>query len=80
MKKILTTAALVALIASPAMAAQSGKRHQPVNPSVTSAKAQVQAPNPALNAYNASNASRNSQQHGTWDPYGLRSDYIVDGD
>jgi opacity protein-like surface antigen len=71
MKRLLATAALVALIASPAVAAQSGKRHHPINPSATSAKAQVTKP--ALNAYNASPASRN-YQHGTWDPYGMRFD------
>jgi len=79
MKKLLATAALVALIASPAMAAQSGKRHQPVNPSTTAAQAQTdarqQVTSPTLNAYNASNASRN-YQHGTWDPYGKRFDDI----
>ena len=74
MKRLLATAALVALIASPAVAAQSGKRHHPVNPSATSAKAQVT--NPALNAYNA---SRNYQQHGTGDPDGKRWD-AIDGD
>jgi hypothetical protein len=74
MKRLLATAALVALIASPAAAAQSGKRHHPVNPSATSAKAQVT--NPALNAYNASPASRHV---GTWDPYGKRWDSF-DGD
>jgi opacity protein-like surface antigen len=69
MKRLLATAALVALIASPAAAAQSGKRHHPINPSATSAKAQVTKP--ALNAYNASPAPR---QQGTWDPYALRFD------
>jgi opacity protein-like surface antigen len=70
MKRLLATAALVALIASPAAAAQSGKRHHPVNPSATSAK--VQVTKPALNAYNA---SRNYRV-GTWDPYGKRWDAV----
>jgi hypothetical protein len=81
MKRLLATAALVALIASPAVA-QSGKRH-PINPSTTRATAQThdrtdarrQAANPAVNAYNA----YRSYQHGTWDQYGKRwDDYGVD--
>jgi hypothetical protein len=78
MKRLLVTAALVALIASPAVA-QSGKRH-PINPSTARATAQAhdrtdarrQAANPALNAYNA----YGSYQHGVWDQYGARWDGI----
>ena len=78
MKKLLATAALVALIASPAVA-QSGKRHS-VNPSTTRAYAQApdrtdarrQVASPALNAYNASGI----RQHGTWDRYGQRWDDV----
>ena len=73
MKKLLTTAALVALIASPAVA-QSGKHH-PMNRSATAQahdRTDTRRPvtDPALNAYNASRTS----QHGTWDQYGRRWD------